>query len=129
MPLIRIDAIEGRSEDEVQRLLDAAHLAMLAAFHVPERDRYQIYHAHPASHMVIQDTGLGITRTRSLVVFTVFTRARPQEAKERFYAELCQALQSACGIEPNDIMVCLVPNGDADWSFGQGVAHFLTGAL
>jgi phenylpyruvate tautomerase PptA (4-oxalocrotonate tautomerase family) len=42
MPLLRIDVIEGRSEEELKKLLDAIHCAMLAAFKVPERDRYQI---------------------------------------------------------------------------------------
>jgi hypothetical protein len=48
MPLIRIDATKGRSEDEIRNVLDAAHRAMLAAFKVPQRDRYQIYQEHAA---------------------------------------------------------------------------------
>jgi hypothetical protein len=35
----------------------------------------------------------------------------------------------ACGIEQNDIVVSLVANSDADWSFGNGQAQFLTGEL
>jgi hypothetical protein len=31
---------------------------MLAAFKVPERDRYQIVHEHTAAEMSIEDTGL-----------------------------------------------------------------------
>jgi len=42
MPLIRIDSIEDRSKERVRGVLDAAHRAMLAAFKVPPRDRYQI---------------------------------------------------------------------------------------
>ena len=62
MPLIRIDAIEGRSEERIRGVLDAAHRAMLAAFKVPQRDRYQIYHEHTAAHIVAEDTGLGQAR-------------------------------------------------------------------
>ena len=65
MPLLRVDVIEGRSQAEVRELLDAIHCAMLAAFKVPERDRYQIVHEHPAAEMIIQDTGLGIPRTET----------------------------------------------------------------
>lgn len=46
MPLLRIDVIEGRSKAELKELLDATHCAMLGAFKVPERDRYQIVHEH-----------------------------------------------------------------------------------
>jgi hypothetical protein len=49
MPLIRIDALKGRSSEEIKTLLDAVHRAVLSTFHVPQRDRYQIYHEHPAS--------------------------------------------------------------------------------
>jgi hypothetical protein len=35
MPLIKIDAIEGRSQSEVTTLLDAVHRAVVKAFHVP----------------------------------------------------------------------------------------------
>ena len=49
MPFLRFDLIEGRSEAELKALLDAAHRAMLAAFKVPERDRYQIVQEHKRS--------------------------------------------------------------------------------
>ena len=42
MPILRFDILEGRSEDEIAALLDAAHRAVLRAFSVPLRDRYQI---------------------------------------------------------------------------------------
>ncbi len=47
MPLLRFDLIRGRSDAEIKALLDASHRAMLAAFAVPERDRYQIVSSIP----------------------------------------------------------------------------------
>ncbi|STW68707.1 4-oxalocrotonate tautomerase [Klebsiella pneumoniae] len=35
MPLLTFDLIEGRTEQEVKTLLDAAHRAVLRAFEVP----------------------------------------------------------------------------------------------
>ena len=43
MPLLTFDIIEGRSESEIKTLLDAAHRAVVQAFKVPERDRYQMF--------------------------------------------------------------------------------------
>jgi len=129
MPLIRIDAVAGRTPDEVKQLLDAAHRAMLTAFQVPARDRYQIYQEHAAEHFIVEDTGLGIPRTNQVVVVTVISRPRSPEAKQKFYVELCRELKSACGIEASDVMVSIVTNTDEDWSFGNGRAQFLTGEL
>jgi hypothetical protein len=91
MPFLRVDAYEGRSKEQVTELLDAIHRAVLSAFGVPPRDRYQIYQEHSEANLIVQDTGLGI--------------------------------------EQNDIVVSLVANSDADWSFGNGRAQFLTGEL
>lgn len=129
MPLIRIDAVVGRPLEKVQALLDAAHRAVVSAFQVPPRDRYQIYHAHPPSHLVVQDTGLGIDRTRDVLVVTVISRPRGESLKKAFYAELCRELMASCGIAASDVMVSIVINSDADWSFGLGRAQFLTGEL
>ncbi|WP_028403079.1 tautomerase family protein [Ectobacillus panaciterrae] len=129
MPLIRFDLIEGRDEKSLRNLLDAAHRAMVEAFDVPERDRYQIVHQHSAHEMIIEDTGLGFERSKNLVVISVTSKQRTDEQKQKLYRLLVQELGESCGIEPNDIMVSIVTNGDADWSFGMGEAQFLTGKL
>jgi len=129
MPLIRVDMLEGRSPDQIKALLDATHRAILAAFKVPLRDRYQIVHEHPPSHFIVEDTGLGITRTRNCVVFLVTTRPHEREAKENFYKLLVRELETSCGIAPSDVVVSIVTNSDEDWSFGNGRAQYLTGEL
>src|SRR6266436_6004001 len=96
MPLIRVDMIEGRSSDEIKALLDATHRTLVSVFKIPQRDRYQIVHEHPTSHFVVEDTGLGITRTRKCVVIQVTTRPREREAKESFYKLLCRELETTC---------------------------------
>jgi phenylpyruvate tautomerase PptA (4-oxalocrotonate tautomerase family) len=129
MPLLRFDLIEGRNEAELKALLDAAHRAMLAAFAVPERDRYQIVTEHPPSRMIVEDTGLGIPRTNKVVFLQLTSRKRKRKQKEAFYRLLCEELERACGISPDDVVVAFVENGDEDWSFGRGKAQFLTGEL
>jgi phenylpyruvate tautomerase PptA (4-oxalocrotonate tautomerase family) len=129
MPLLRFDLIEGRTNAELQTLLDATHRAMLAAFKVPERDRYQIVNEHKRSRMIIEDTGLDIPRTDKLVFLQVTSRPRAREAKEAFYRLLTEELEASCGIAPSDVVVSIVENSDEDWSFGHGRAQFLTGEL
>lgn len=129
MPLIRFDLIEGRDKNSLRNLLDAAHRAVVKAFDVPEKDRYQIVHQHPAHELIIEDTGLGFERSKNLVVISVTSKQRREDQKQYFYKVLVQELGGNCGIEPIDIMVSIVTNGDADWSFGLGEAQFLNGKL
>ena len=81
MPLVRIDVIRGRDPEQLRTLLDTIHDATVAAFDVPETDRYQILTQHGPGDIVALDAGL------------------------------------------------VTENGPADWSFGDGRAQFLTGAL
>ncbi|MBU3571282.1 tautomerase family protein [Priestia aryabhattai] len=129
MPLLRFDVIEGRDEKELKKLLDATHRAMLEAFGVPERDRYQIVHQHPAHEMIIEDTGLGFERSKDLVIISVTSKQRTEEQKQALYKLIVKELGESCGIQPKDIMISIVENGNADWSFGMGEAQFLTGKL
>ena len=83
----------------------------------------------PASHFIVQDTGLGIPRTKSCVLLQITTRPRERRAKEVFYHLLCESLKKECDIDPSDVVVSMVTNSDEDWSFGKGRAQFLTGEL
>ncbi|HEY8247441.1 MAG TPA: tautomerase family protein [Hyphomicrobium sp.] len=129
MPLLYFNVVEGHTDAELKSMLDAAHRAMLAAFKVPERDRYQIVNEYKPSRMVIEDTGLGIPRTDKVVVVQVVSRPRGKKAKQKFYKLLAEELQKSCGIAPTDVMVSIVENADEDWSFGLGRAQFLEGDL
>ena len=128
MPFLRVDAYEGRSQEQVKNLLDAIHRAVLSAFGVPRRDRYQVYQEHSESNFIVQDTGLDIERTRKVILITITSRQRTEQQKTNLYIKLVDELK-ICDIEQNDIVVSIVTNADADWSFGNGRAQFLTGEL
>jgi phenylpyruvate tautomerase PptA (4-oxalocrotonate tautomerase family) len=129
MPLLRFDLIEGRTDDEIRDLLDATHRVVVETFKVPERDRYQIVNQYKPAHFIVQDTGLGIERSARMVIISITSRPRDQPAKLAFYKRLCEDLQRFCGLSPNDLMVSITTNQDADWSFGHGRAQFISGEL
>lgn len=129
MPLLRFDLLEGRSDLELQTMLDCAHEAILEAFGVPVRDRYQIVTEHKPGRMIIQDTGLGFERSDRIVVVQVFTSPRTSEMKQTFYRILADKFGERCGIAPEDVMVSCMTNAREDWSFGFGRAQFMTGEL
>ncbi len=129
MPLLYVDLIEGRTPAEIQALLDAMHDAVVEAFGVPPRDRYQVVSTHPAHEIVAWDTGLGIERSSRLVVLHVVSRRRSREMKQRFYQLVASNLAERCGLDSADLVISITDNGDADWSFGYGRAQFLTEEL
>ncbi|CAN7736666.1 tautomerase family protein [Variovorax sp. LjRoot290] len=129
MPLLKFDVIQGRDDEQLRALLDSAHMAMVEAFEVPLSDRYQCVTQHRPNELVIHDTGLNLPRSNNVVLLTVVTRPRSDMQKTDFYRLLVTNLRRDCGLRAEDVVVSLVENKDADWSFGLGEAQFLTGAL
>jgi phenylpyruvate tautomerase PptA (4-oxalocrotonate tautomerase family) len=129
MPLLNIHIVKGRTANDVAKLQQVIHEAMVEAFQVPVRDRYQIVTEHEASHLVMEDTGLGFERSDQRVLIHMTTRPRSQEMKQAFYELVTRGLAECCGVAPQDVMFSVTENSDADWSFGFGKAQFLTGDL
>jgi len=129
MPLLRFDLVEGRDEETLKKLLDSAHSAMVEAFQVSESDRYQIVHQHPLHELEIEDTGLGFKRSENLVIISIVSKKRTVKQKEKLYTLLAHKLEADCRISPQDLIVSITENTNADWSFGLGEAQFLTGSL
>jgi hypothetical protein len=82
---------------DAAKALDAAHRAVVQAFKVPERDRYQIVHENKAHHMIIEDTGLGLTRSREVVVVRVYTSPRSEEQSSFFMPPCRLSSRSTAG--------------------------------
>ena len=129
MPLVRIALIEGRSDDEVKQLADTVQRVMVDVFAAPERDRYQLIHEHRPGRLIAEDTGLGMTRSEAVVVIQVTEQGRDESQKKALYAALARALEARVGLRPEDLIVSIVANTSADWSFGLGRAQFLDGDL
>lgn len=129
MPLIRVDTFKNYSDEQLKTALDIIHQAAVNCFQIPDRDRYQIVTQHAPNEMVLLDTNLGFTRSKDALVIQVFSRKRSKEAKLNFYRQVATELTQALQIKGSEILISLVENGDADWSFGWGEAQFVSGKL
>lgn len=129
MPLVRIDVLEGRSETELLALADAVDAAVAEHFAAPPGDRYQIVSEHRPGRLFVEDTGLGIERSDAVVVIQITQQGRTTAQKQALYAGLATILGDRVGLRGEDLVVSVVDNTHADWSFGHGRAQFLEGEL
>lgn len=128
MPLVRIDTTEGRSEAELRRIADSVHAAIVEVFGIPPRDRFQIVTALPAGRIIAEDAGLGFERGNAVMIQVFTQRGRSDEAKAALYDRIATGL-AGLGIPGEDVFIGYVENGPQDWSFGHGVAQYMTGEL
>jgi hypothetical protein len=124
MPLVRVDAVAA----DAQRLAaigEAAHAALVDAFSIPPDDRFQVLRGSAGDRVVFDAGYLGVERDDDVVFVQVFLRrGRTDEQKRAFYRALAKHAERA-GVEPRNLLVSLVENGLADWSFGNGEAQYL----
>ena len=129
MPLVRIDVTQGRSEEELRQVADAIHKAIVEVYGIPPRDRFQIVNELPAGRIIAQDAGLGFERTGDVVMIQIFTqRGRSDETKAALYDRIANGL-AGIGVKGENVFIGYVENGPQDWSFGFGVAQYMTGEL
>ncbi|WP_285062161.1 tautomerase family protein [Frigoribacterium sp. ME-P-080] len=129
MPLVRIDLLPGRSPDQITAIADAVHDAIVDVYGIPPRDRFQVINELPAGRIIAQDAGLGFERSGGVVMIQIFTqRGRTDDAKQALYARIASGLE-AVGVAGEDVFIGYVENGPQDWSFGFGVAQYVTGEL
>ncbi len=126
MPLVNIDLLAGRTDEELATIADSVHEAMVEELGAPRRDRFQVIAQHSPATLHFDRHYLGIERSdRFVVVRITLSAGRSAEAKSAFYARLAAQLADRAGLRPEDLAVVLVENERADWSFGRGEASYL----
>jgi Tautomerase enzyme len=129
MPLVRIDLNRGRTRRQISAIADAIHKAIVEIYRIPVRDRFQIVNQLDYGSIFAEDAGLGFERTEGVVMIQIFTqRGRSTEIKQLLFAQINSNL-AAVGVNPVDVFIGYHENGPEDWSFGFGVAQYLTGEL
>ncbi|MDP1832306.1 MAG: tautomerase family protein [Geothrix sp.] len=125
MPLVRISHRAGVTDAYRQALSDGVQEAMAATVNVPADDRFHILTEHAAG--LISDAHyLGIERSPEWVAIQITLRkGRTVEMKQALYRRIVENLAKHPGLRPEDVLICLVENDLADWSFGNGIAQYV----
>jgi 4-oxalocrotonate tautomerase len=127
MPLVRIDVLEGRSEGELGAISAAVHRALTECFGVPQRDRFQVITEHRKGRLLYDPEYLGLHRTDGIVFIQVILSAgRSVEQKSAFYARTAELIAEGARLRREDVTIVLVENTRENWSFGDGIAQYVT---
>lgn len=126
MPLVRIALRSGKSAAYRRAVADAVHEGMVDAIKVPKEDRFQVVTEHDADGLIVDRTFLGVERSDDAVIVQIsLRRGRPVELKQALYKRIVEKLADGPGVRPEDVLIVLSENDLADWSFGNGEAHYV----
>ena len=129
MPLARIELRRGKPPAYRKAICDGVYRALRETFSVPENDRFLIVSEHEADNFVHADTYLGIAYSDDLVIIQItVSDTRTTETKQALFARIVDLLAQNPGLRREDVFINLVECKTANWSFGNGIAQYVTTA-
>jgi len=127
MPLVRIDLRKGKSAAYKKAIGDAVYRAMRETFVVPDEDRFMVVTEHDEDQFFYSKTYLNIERTDDLVLIQLtVTNSRNIDQKKALFARIVELLVQQPGLRPQDVFINLLEVQKENWSFGNGVAQYVT---
>ena len=126
MPLVRIDLRKGKDAAYRKEIGRVVYDALLSVG-VPRNDRFQVVAEHDAEDFLFDPEYLGIHRSDDLVIIQItWSEGRSTQQKQALYKAIADGLHEAVGLRREDVFVNLVEVKKENWSFGDGVAQYVT---
>ncbi|MGA7918359.1 MAG: tautomerase family protein [Candidatus Acidiferrales bacterium] len=97
MPIVRIDLIEGKSEDYRTQAGEIVYQTLLDVLNVPKSDRFQVISEHRKNDLPFDRDYLGVHRTDDNEHILLAKLQSPMEPVRKFLIEtLLQLYRSSC---------------------------------
>jgi 4-oxalocrotonate tautomerase len=127
MPLVRIDLRRGKPPAYRKAICDGVYRALRETFNVPENDRFMIVNEHDADNFVHAGNYLGIAYSDDLILIQITANdTRNTDQKQAFFARVAALLAENPGLRKEDIFINLIECKAENWSFGNGIAQYVT---
>ena len=127
MPLVRISLKKGKPAAYREAIAEGVYQALRETFNVPEGDRFVTISEHEDGTFIYDPNYLGIRRTDDLVIIQLtVSNTRPREQKQALYKRIVEKLTDRPGLRSEDVFINLVEVLPENWSFGNGVAQYVT---
>jgi phenylpyruvate tautomerase PptA (4-oxalocrotonate tautomerase family) len=125
MPVAKIHVLEGRYDKaRLGNVSRAVQNALISALDIPPEDFFQIIHILPHGRFLHTPSFLGLNYSDDLIALEItFISGRPKEKRLRLLKALNEAVVSAAGIAPDDLLITLYETPGENISFGRGLAQ------
>ena len=126
MPLVRIDLVEGKSEEYREKVGEIVYHTLVDILSAPKHDRFQVIAEHRKSGLSFDRDYLGVHRSDDCIFFQItLNSGRSIELKQRFYRTLTDRLHEAVKLRREDVFINLVEVPKENWSYGKGEAQYV----
>jgi 4-oxalocrotonate tautomerase len=127
MPLVRISLLRGKGEAFGRKVGEVVYRAMVDTLNVPLKDKFQVVSEHTRDSLIYDPDYLDIDRSDGFIVIQItLSEGRSVETKQAFYKRVAESLRSELDVRPQDVFINLVEVRKENWSFGNGIAQYVT---
>jgi phenylpyruvate tautomerase PptA (4-oxalocrotonate tautomerase family) len=124
MPLVKVNLLKGRSAEEKDAIAASIQAALVSTLDVSEANRYQLFNEYDGESLRHTGGYLGMTYTDQLLIIEITIReGHDDELKTLLLAEINRNLVAAGVVGGDDVFVLITEIGDANVSFGKGLAQ------
>ena len=127
MPLVRISLMKGKPAGLGEQVGRIVYEAMVKTIDVPPGDRFQLVTEHDSNGLIYDPGYLGIHRSDGIVIIQMtITEGRTLEKKKALYQGIAERVNAELGIRIEDVFINVVEVKKENWSFGNGIAQYVT---
>lgn len=122
MPFTRIILRQDINDEQIKTISGILQQSLEAEFDVPPHDCFQVFERLHAYLRVFDRHYKSGGRSDNFIQFLILAgKPRSLTQKKNLCRTLCDRLNRALGISPDDVMVMIQFNTADDWSFSNGV--------
>jgi len=127
VPFVRIDLAQGKPADYRKMVGEIVYQAMRDTFDVPEDDKFQVITEHAPGDLNLAESYLGNHYSGDVMLIQItMSFGRSVEKKQAFYKRIVDDLNAKLNVRRDDVVINLVEVAKENWSFGGGIAQYVT---
>jgi phenylpyruvate tautomerase PptA (4-oxalocrotonate tautomerase family) len=124
VPLAKVNLLKGRSAEEKNAIAASIQAALVSTLGVHDDNRYQLFNEYDGENFRHTSGYLGMTYTDQLLIVEITSReGDDDEHKKSLLAAINRNLVAAGVVGGDDVFVLITEIGDANVSFGKGLAQ------
>ena len=100
---------------------------MIEVISVPNGDKFQVITEHAPEELNFPASYLGNHYSQDVVFIQITLNAgRSIELKKAFYKRIVDDMNTQLNVRPQDVVINLVEVAKENWSYGGGIAQYVT---
>lgn len=124
MPFVQISLAKGRNQQVRTAISQAVHSSLVEEFHIPELDKFQVFHELDKEQLIYPPSYLDVPHTDKIIYVHIMAKqGRTVDIKKRLYRKIAERVSEAANIASDDVFIVLLENKAENWSFGRGQAQ------